>query len=348
MKVHSKEELEKILDDHKHWLKRDCEGWENMRADLSGADLRGVNFCCRNLSGASLAGANLSYAELQSADLCGANLSGAELSYLDLRNADLRNAYARGARFNASDLSHADCRFANLINAHFKGSDLSYTDFRCAEMDNAVFSGAKLDKTNFDSASLQGADLTGAEATDFHLSRPGMNGCNLRGADLRGTDIYPDDKTLRTACITGALFTADARPGKDDKEENAGTKGNDTDPAEKALHLEDLRDVLIAYVSPNGLFGFRREEDSKGSTAEDKGPGGKTENSKAPAQDPGEGPDGHKDSPSEAGLIDTDKLARLRHAIQERIDDVSKDPEKIGDMVKSTLQMLADRLSDGE
>ena len=31
--------LEKILEDHKHWLKEDVEGWENMRADLSDADL---------------------------------------------------------------------------------------------------------------------------------------------------------------------------------------------------------------------------------------------------------------------------------------------------------------------
>lgn len=348
MKVYSKEELEKILDDHKHWLKRDCEGWENMRADLSGADLRGVNFCCRNLSGASLAGANLSYADLQGADLRGANLSAAELTYLDMRKADLRNAYARGARFNASNLSGADCRFTNFINARFKGSDLSYTDFRYAEMDNAVLSGANLDKTNFDNASLLGADLTGAEATDFYLRRPGMNGCDLRGADLRGTDLYPDDEALRTAYITGVLFTADARPREDDKEEDAGTKGNDAAPAEKALRPEDLRDILAAYVSHSGLFRFRREEDSKGSTAEDKGPGSETENSKAPVQDPGEGPDGHKDGPSEAGFIDTDKLARLRRAIRERIDDVSKDPEKIGEMVKSTLQMLADKLSDGE
>ena len=30
--------LEKILEDHKHWLKEDIEGWEDMRADLSDAN----------------------------------------------------------------------------------------------------------------------------------------------------------------------------------------------------------------------------------------------------------------------------------------------------------------------
>ena len=32
--------LEKILENHKHWLKEDVEGWENMRADLRYANLR--------------------------------------------------------------------------------------------------------------------------------------------------------------------------------------------------------------------------------------------------------------------------------------------------------------------
>ena len=35
-------DLKKILENHLHWLREDCEGWENMRADLSGADLSGA------------------------------------------------------------------------------------------------------------------------------------------------------------------------------------------------------------------------------------------------------------------------------------------------------------------
>ena len=33
----SEECLETILDNHQHWLHEDCVGWENMRANLSGA-----------------------------------------------------------------------------------------------------------------------------------------------------------------------------------------------------------------------------------------------------------------------------------------------------------------------
>ena len=65
----TQEELNKILENHKHWLNEDCEGWESMRAYLRGADLRG----------AYLAGANLRGADLRGADLAGANLTGADL-----------------------------------------------------------------------------------------------------------------------------------------------------------------------------------------------------------------------------------------------------------------------------
>ena len=62
----TKEELNRILENHKHWINKDCEGWEVMRANLSGADLR--------------------YADLRNADLGDAVLKNADLRYADLRN----------------------------------------------------------------------------------------------------------------------------------------------------------------------------------------------------------------------------------------------------------------------
>ena len=35
----TQEELDKIVEQHQHWIKEDCEGWEGMRANLSGANL---------------------------------------------------------------------------------------------------------------------------------------------------------------------------------------------------------------------------------------------------------------------------------------------------------------------
>ena len=39
----TQEQINKILEGHKHWLNADCEGWETMKADFSHCDLRGAN-----------------------------------------------------------------------------------------------------------------------------------------------------------------------------------------------------------------------------------------------------------------------------------------------------------------
>lgn len=46
--------LKEILEKHLHWIREDCDGWENMKANLYGADLYGAN-----LRGANLYGANV-------------------------------------------------------------------------------------------------------------------------------------------------------------------------------------------------------------------------------------------------------------------------------------------------
>ena len=39
----TQQELNKIVEQHRHWLKEDCEGWEDMKANLSRANLRGAD-----------------------------------------------------------------------------------------------------------------------------------------------------------------------------------------------------------------------------------------------------------------------------------------------------------------
>ena len=80
----TQEELNKVLENHKHWLNEDCDGWEEMKANLCGA-----NLCNANLCNANLCNANLRYADLHNADLRGANLCGADLRYANLRYANL-------------------------------------------------------------------------------------------------------------------------------------------------------------------------------------------------------------------------------------------------------------------
>lgn len=49
--------LEKIIKNHQHWLDKDCDGWEEMKADLRYANLRGAKLSVADLSGAKLRGA---------------------------------------------------------------------------------------------------------------------------------------------------------------------------------------------------------------------------------------------------------------------------------------------------
>ena len=102
--------LAEVIENHKHWWNEDCEGWRDMRADLSEADLRG---------------ADLRGAYLREADLSEAYLSGAYLRGADLRGADLRGAYLRGAYLSGADLSGAYLREADLSEAYLSGADLS-------------------------------------------------------------------------------------------------------------------------------------------------------------------------------------------------------------------------------
>ena len=109
----TQEELNKILELHQKWLDDDPDG---VRADLSYADLT-----LADLSGVDLKGADLSYADLTLADLSGVDLKGADLSYADLRY---------------TNLSSADLRFADLRDADLFGADLRDANLRGADLEN--------------------------------------------------------------------------------------------------------------------------------------------------------------------------------------------------------------------
>ena len=83
-----KHELKKVLELHLKWLNDE----DGIRADLSGADLRGAVLSGADLRGAVLSGADLRGADLRGAVLSGADLRGAVLSGADLRGADLIGA----------------------------------------------------------------------------------------------------------------------------------------------------------------------------------------------------------------------------------------------------------------
>lgn len=94
-------ELNKIIENHQHYLNEDIDGWETMKADLS----------YRNLSGLDLRNVNLR----------NANLNNVNLSCANLRNADLRNA-----DLSEADMYEADLKEANLLGTNLKNANTSY------------------------------------------------------------------------------------------------------------------------------------------------------------------------------------------------------------------------------
>ena len=128
MKKLTQEQINKILEEHKHWLNEDCEDWETMMADFSSCDLRDVN-----LHGANLSYANLSYVNLSYADLSGVNLSGADLSGANLSYANLSYVNLHGANLSGADLSGANLHGANLSYANLSYVNLSYADLSDAK-----------------------------------------------------------------------------------------------------------------------------------------------------------------------------------------------------------------------
>ncbi len=165
----TQKEINKIIENHKHWLNKDVDGWNNMKADFFNQDL---------------SDANLRGADLSRADFCGANLSGADLS-----DADLSDAVLSGAHLRNADLSDANLSGAVLSGAVLRNANLSYAVLRNANLRYVNLRYANLCDTNLSDANLSGADLSGANLSDANLCGAKLSDANLSGADIGGADI---------------------------------------------------------------------------------------------------------------------------------------------------------------
>ena len=167
-------ELNTIIESHQHYLNKDIDGWESMRADLSDKNLSGLNLKNANLREANFRNANLSNSNLGDANLNNADLAYADLRKADLRKADLRKAYLSRADLREADLSRADLRDADLSEANL------YRAFCCY--------------TNLYKANLSGADLREANLLRADLRKADLREANLRNAYLSGTDLSENAK----------------------------------------------------------------------------------------------------------------------------------------------------------
>ena len=187
-------ELNKIIENHQHYLNKDIDGWESMRADLSDKNLSGLNLKNANLREANFRNANLSNSNLGDANLNNADLTYADLRKADLKKADLRKADLRKADLSRADLRDADLREANLYRAFCLHTNLCRVDLSNAYLRDADLYSAFCGKTNLYGVDLRGADLREANLFRADLRKADLREANLRNAYLSGTDLSENAK----------------------------------------------------------------------------------------------------------------------------------------------------------
>ena len=145
--------LEEILERHLHWLNRDCENWESMRADLHDADLHD----------ADMRYANISYANMHDADMRYANMRGANISYANMRGADIRYVNMSCADIRYVNMSYANMRYANMSCADMRGANISYANMSYANMSCADMSYVNMSCADMSYANMRGTNISYAD-----------------------------------------------------------------------------------------------------------------------------------------------------------------------------------------
>ena len=179
--------LKTILENHMHWLNKDVEGWEKMRANLCN-----VNFSfipCQlynaNFSGAMLTNCDFSYSFLAQINFDGADLSGCRFSHAFLVDATFKNANIIGCNFNFADCTHSFFENATLTsveadNAAFRGSL-----FDNITINSSNFTLSDFAETNFKNAKVFDSVLSACYFSNIFTENTSFIDCSLYGSYIR-------------------------------------------------------------------------------------------------------------------------------------------------------------------
>lgn len=203
--------VRKIAEAHERFLLRKPNGWRVhlKECDLSGLDLRNINFSDGQFVGCNFAGADLEDARFVGTDLFSACFDKANLTRTNFSRSDMRGAQFNGAELNAATLDGADLGLG-VVFSHGKESSIrqSVSSFRNASLRGTNLAEAKLLGANFEGAALSGVNLQGADLRDANFSGAtltdvSLQRANLTDADLR-TAIMDDITAKHTEGVLGA------------------------------------------------------------------------------------------------------------------------------------------------
>ena len=197
----TQKEINKIIENHKHWLNEDVDGWDNMKANFSNQDLSYVYLSGANLHGADLGGADLSYANLSGADISGTNLSYANIRHANLSGANISCADISCANISRTNLRGTNLSYASLCGANLIYANLSNADLSDADINYANLSYANLNYANLSDVDFRGTDLRNAKLCNANLCFANLSGANLHGAELGSADFR--SANLNNADLSG-------------------------------------------------------------------------------------------------------------------------------------------------
>lgn len=150
---------------HQHWRCRDCPGWETMRADFSGMDLRGI--VIRDM-------------DLEGAIFHGTDLGGATIENSTFRKADLTDAKLSSSTIEDTTFDEADMRGMHMNNIRTEGT----VTFISANMSNAVIKDSSMEPASEPAASLKKLGVS-------------LPACDLCGHFYEGECGHYEEKVFR-------------------------------------------------------------------------------------------------------------------------------------------------------
>jgi len=116
------------------------------------------------------------------ANLTGANLDGVDLSNKDLTGTILRGVDLSGVDLSNKDLNGADLYGVDLSNKDLTGVNLSGVDLSNKDLTGTILTFANLSGTNLNGVDLSNKDLTGVNLSGIDLSNKDLTGTILKDA----------------------------------------------------------------------------------------------------------------------------------------------------------------------
>lgn len=157
-------DVDNMLQEHLHWLNKDCKDWIHKRANFSNCKLEYVDFSYKHCQGAIFNNTRIEYARFTNTILI---------------HTSFKNSYIKNTNFSNAILS--DASFAN--------AELTFTDFTNAMLIGTIFCHANMRTTSFKKSMLNEAIFTHAICSHVDFLSSSCNNANFKLADIIKADF---------------------------------------------------------------------------------------------------------------------------------------------------------------